>query len=334
MFNRGEIMSEEERITLYNWIENDMKDKFRSLTNNRLAYDIHMNKDKYHPLLHIIYDRLIEKEGLQFYNFKVSLCDFISYIPKTGFIHKHTDDYLAEFGYVHVRFNVFIQVPPNGMNTYYSGVQVDAKEGSYVISRSSVDIHYTEINTSNIPRISISFGFLLPREKVDNICKDMPYVVPLSHRKIFNRGIIISEEERVKIKQLILLKDLNNEFMECIKERIIKKEGLQSSLETSYYTILNGEHIPIITKEKNTIEFHIWIQVPKYSAYCYYSGIPINTMECSYSLWRGIDDFWTSPNQEDTLIILSFISNVSLQKIDELTSNFEIDMHMNYPLCV
>ena len=334
MFNRGVIMSEEERLTLYNWIENDIKDKCISFSFNRLVYDIDINNNEYHPLIYIIYNRLIERELLKCYNFKPLLRDFIAYIPKDGFIHKHTDNYLTEYDYVHVRFNIFIKVPPNDMGTYYNNLKVETKECSYVISRSSVDMHYTEPNQTDIPRISLSFGFLLPREKVDDLCKDMTYIRPLSHRKIFNRGIIISEEERIKIKELILLNDLNNEIIEGIKGRIIKKEGLECSLQTSFYTIPYGEYISKLKKEKNIIEFHIWIQVPKFSSYAYYSGIPINTIECSYSLWRCVDEFWTSPNQEDTLIILSFTSQISLKKIDELTSNFAIDMHMNYPLCV
>jgi hypothetical protein len=333
MFNRGEIMSEEERVNLYNWIESDIKNEF--------VFEPKFNKSIYsipniniHPLIKIIYDRLIEKETLEFYNNKTFLGDFISYIHKDGFIHPHKDDLISSSESIHVRFNIFIRVPPNDIGTYYGGFQVDTKEKCYVVSRSGVDMHHTDKNTTDIPRISISFGFLLPHEKVDELCKNNSYLESLSHIKIFNRGIIISEDERLQIKDFILSNNLNNEFIECMKARLIDKEGLDNSLnlEASSYIISYGEQIP---KSKHSkIQFHIWIQVPKKSSYAYYSGLPINTTECSYSLWRGVDEFWTSPNQEFPLIILCFSTELSLKKIDELTSNFSIDMHINYPLCV
>jgi hypothetical protein len=326
-------MSEEERVNLYNWIEKDIKNELTLLQYNRYHYELHNNI--VHPFIKILHDRLIKKEALEFYETKTVINDFLAYIPKDGFIHVHRDSHPNESEFVHTRFNIFIQVPPNDMTTYYANLEVDTKERSYVISRSSVDFHYTEKNISDIPRISISFGFLLPREKVDDICKDMIYIKPLSHIKIFNRGTIISEDEQLQIKNFILSNNLNNKFVESIKNRIIVKEGLDNSLnlEASSYIIPYGEHITKIKKETK-IQFHIWIQVPKKSSYAYYSGLPIDTCECSYSLWRGVDEFWTTPNQEFPLIILCFSTQVSLQKIDDLTSNFEIDMYMNYPLCV
>jgi len=335
-------MSEEERIALYNWIENDNKYEFNPISNNRMHYylnDLDTDKNTDHPLIKILYNRLIEKESLHFYGKKLFIPNFIAYIYKGGYIHKHKDVDISEIGFIHTRFNIFIQVPPNDNGTYYANLKVETKERCYVVSRSSNDVHYTEPNTSNIARISISFGFLLPKEKVDDICKDMPYIKPLSHIKLFNRGNIITEDEKLQIKNYILSNNINNEFIESIKTRIYTKENLniQSPTLITSYIIPYGKYIEKTKAlEKDTIRFDIWIQLPKNGSYAYYTGLPVKTVECSYSLCRsGVDEFWTSPNEDSRfLIILSFSTRVSLEKIDILTSNLTRDMYMNYPLAI
>ena len=107
---------------------------------------------------------------------EATFIDFLKYyeieLSYGGFIHKHIDPNDLDRGLYHVRFNIFITEPQEGFKTYYDGHIVDTTEGSYVLCRSGIDHHWSEINEDILPRISLSFGYLLPAEKIDDLCKD------------------------------------------------------------------------------------------------------------------------------------------------------------------
>ena len=58
------------------------------------------------------------------------------------------------------------------IDTYYDDNLVTTIEGSYVLSRSGIDSHWSEVNTSDTPRISLSFGYLVTAEKLDELTSD------------------------------------------------------------------------------------------------------------------------------------------------------------------
>lgn len=170
MYDRGPILSEEERKELYDWIIGPMYKNLRPIICNRLLYKFQEDDQHIIPLVWTIEKRLCEKEGLQNCVKERKLKNFIMYIPKGGYIDKHIDpnsDNLFQ-----ARFNIFISVPNDNCKTYYDGFEVTTKEGSYVLSRSGIDYHWSEPNTDSVPRISISFGYLIHSEKMDELTAD------------------------------------------------------------------------------------------------------------------------------------------------------------------
>ena len=113
-----------------------------------------------------IKQRIVEREKLHGYKQEPIFQDFITIIPPTGYLHKHIDR--TEGNLIHCRFNVFIQTPTKGGETYYNNRLVESKEGSYVFCKSGLEEHYTNIVEEGY-RITISFGFLIPREIVDTM---------------------------------------------------------------------------------------------------------------------------------------------------------------------
>ncbi len=169
MYNRGQIISEEERKTIYDWVIN-LRPKMEFLSNNRRNYRIVKGDPNIPDLVFDIRDRLEKKEGLENYQKEEHIKDFIGMISPGGFIFKHADPNDFEKKLIHVRFNIYISVPKEGSKTYYAGQLVETKECCYVMCRSGVDVHWTEPIEDEIPRISFSFGYMLPPEKIDELC--------------------------------------------------------------------------------------------------------------------------------------------------------------------
>ena len=170
MYNRGIIMNEDERILIYNWVHS-IYNNMRVITNGRRDYIILPEDNTIPSIIFDIRDRIIKREQLEGYEKETKLNDFIGFIPIGGFIHKHKDMNDMERNLYHVRFNVYISIPKKGCTTYYDDNIVSTIEGCYVLSRSGIDLHWTDVNQDIIPRISLSFGFLLPADKVNDLCK-------------------------------------------------------------------------------------------------------------------------------------------------------------------
>lgn len=174
MYDRGEIMTEEERMSIVDWIKNN-NTKTQKLSLNRSQYKLYLN-DKDVPIaIWKIKKRLIEREGLHEYRQDPAFEDILICIYNGGIIHPHTDPNGLD-GMMHCRFNVFLQVPKR-FDTYYGGYLVEAKNRHYVMCRSGIDLHWSSINTDDT-RISISFGYLLLEKKVKEI-----YKIPVSIEK-------------------------------------------------------------------------------------------------------------------------------------------------------
>ena len=107
--------------------------------------------------------RIIEKERLADYEQEPKFQDFIAVINPGGYLYKHVDENYGDL--IHSRFNVLLQVPLKGGETFYNGELADTKEGHYIFSKSGLEEHYTN-PVEEGKRISISFGFLIPVECV------------------------------------------------------------------------------------------------------------------------------------------------------------------------
>ena len=184
MHDRGRVMTEEERIEIINWLCRS----FFSLYVNGVALGpdhrptsvpgrVRMELSPLDPTVPIavwrIKKRIMDKEDLRDYEVEPMMRDLITIMLPGGQIFPHRDSNVND--YIHSRFNVFLSQPANDFTTFYGGKPIDAKEGHYVLCRSGLDTHWTDILTDNIPRITISFGFLIPR-KILNQMYDFPLI--------------------------------------------------------------------------------------------------------------------------------------------------------------
>jgi len=171
MYNRGPILNNEERLHIHKWAIG-LIPKMRILTNFRLDYKLNDDDSNIIPIITEIRKRIEKIENLSSYERENDVGDFVAVIPTNGFIHKHCDPNVLERQLFHVRFNVFITIPKLSGNTYYDGHIVETVEGSYALCRSGIDEHWSDPNNDTVPRISLSFGYLLPPKKVDELCRD------------------------------------------------------------------------------------------------------------------------------------------------------------------
>uniref|UniRef100_A0A6C0BK63 Prolyl 4-hydroxylase alpha subunit Fe(2+) 2OG dioxygenase domain-containing protein n=1 Tax=viral metagenome TaxID=1070528 RepID=A0A6C0BK63_9ZZZZ len=166
--NRGYIMTEEERAELIEWTKT-MIPKMRILDNNRTDFSMEPDNKDIHPLVWEIKKRIIEKEKIETLEkheepiFK----DFLAIIHKGGHIHRHRDPNKGEL--YHCRFNVFVQLPEKGGQTYYNDVPIQSVEGCYVLCFSGLEYHWSTIVESEKGRFSLSFGFLLPAQVIQHL---------------------------------------------------------------------------------------------------------------------------------------------------------------------
>lgn len=174
--DRGQIMSENERNEMLDWIYENI-DSFNQLSSARLDKAFDEYSEDVHPLFYIIKERIIRRELLRRYKQEPTFKDFIALILPGGYIHPHRDPNQEDL--IHCRFNVILEMPENDkdtFNVYYDGYPIEAKEGHYVLCRSGEQIHWSDTNMSKSPRVTISYGFLLPRVKVDSLWKPFPFL--------------------------------------------------------------------------------------------------------------------------------------------------------------
>jgi hypothetical protein len=161
-------MEEEERLQILRYIYNK-NFLCNKLSRFRADYKLEL-PDKTIPIaIWKIKQRLLEREGLKEYRSDPNFGDLITIIFPSGELHKHRDPNGGDLS-IHTRFNIFLQLPDKH-DTYYGGDIVESKEGHYVMCRSGIDFHWSDTNNELLPRIALSFGFMLPLEKVNTLYK-------------------------------------------------------------------------------------------------------------------------------------------------------------------
>ncbi len=188
MRDRGRIMTETERLEIVNWICSEF---FSMIIISPSVFDRQKPgrvRKQLSPLdpdvpaaIWRIRQRIVEKEGLRPYMKEPIMQDLISIMLPGGKINPHMDQNVGE--YIHSRFNVFVQLPRGQMSTYYGGKRIEAVEGHYTLCRSGMDMHWSDILRDPVPRINLSFGFLIPRE-VLNRKYDMILVKSISDQQM------------------------------------------------------------------------------------------------------------------------------------------------------
>lgn len=182
--DRGELITEEERIEIINWMCLRVLEPKYQIFGNRLNVELTAEDLSSCPTIATVRQRLVEREGLHGYIQERKFKDFIGGIFKGGCIHAHTDPNIGNL--IHTRFNLILLTSddPN-YKTYYGGFEIQEKERHYVCCRSGLDYHWSEINTSDTPRLSISFGFFIPKEELDRIAPALPITVSSKKRMWF-----------------------------------------------------------------------------------------------------------------------------------------------------
>ena len=152
--------------------------------------------------------KIVFKEKLQDCIQEPVFEDFISMILPGGYIHHHKDP--NQYTLYHTRFNVCIQHPSDDFKVFYGGFPVDFSNGVYALSRSGIDVHYSTVNNSTLPRINISFGFLVTKEKLIQLFR--PPRLPKYRSYTIKPDILESTYSSVLISsiQLALLNKNNN----------------------------------------------------------------------------------------------------------------------------
>jgi len=89
--------------------------------------------------------------------------DYIGVISDGGKIHHHKDEKPQK--YKLIRFNLFLSIPKKGGLPIYNGITIPVKVGDYVRCNSSEEYHECEMVEGDVPRIALSYGIYLKREK-------------------------------------------------------------------------------------------------------------------------------------------------------------------------
>lgn len=177
-----------------------------------------------------IKQRLLDREDLRECRSDPNFDDIITIIFPDGKIHEHADPNGGDFTF-HIRFNIFLQIPDR-YNTFYGGEVVDAKERHYVMCRSGIDKHWSSVNNTSIPRIALSFGFMLPISKILKLYKVPSRVENDFYLKIINTSLyntftsILSIDIPISYKKAIY-PDIKNK----IHEEVLFISLLESILE-------------------------------------------------------------------------------------------------------
>lgn len=185
MYDRGEILSEEERAAILRFI---YADEFccSPIAANRADFKFDFGT-RVPVEIWKIKQRILDREGLREHSAYSYLGDRITFIFPGGYIPPHTDKNEID-GMIHVRFNVFIVAPE--CDTWYDGIRVEVKERGYVLCRSGIDRHWTGVNRTRTPRIAISYGFTLPVWKVEELYRYSRGEETLYRKAIFLRYLV------------------------------------------------------------------------------------------------------------------------------------------------
>ena len=165
------ILSLEEQEIIVNWIDTN----YKLLDNNgynryNIKLSILKNKVEIPECIYKIKQRIVDIENLYDYQQEPLFEDSIGYMTDGGKLHKHTDPNVNNL--VHTRFNVYVQLPNEGGYPIYGNNIYKLKERTYICCRAGIDYHECIQVKGERARIVLSFGFLLPLDRVSKINYD------------------------------------------------------------------------------------------------------------------------------------------------------------------
>jgi len=166
--NDEEILTQDEQEIIVQWVK---KNYLRLKKNGDQKYMKSMYEIPDIPkIVWIIRERIVEKEKLHNAKQEPLFKDTIGCMLDGGQLHKHLDPNVEDL--IHTRFNVYVQLPKEGGFPVYDEKICKLKERTYICCRAGLDLHYCEKVIGDRERIILSYGFLLPKERINNIIYD------------------------------------------------------------------------------------------------------------------------------------------------------------------
>lgn len=163
-----DFVNQIDRLKISNWVaSNFISGKLlkNSVSNNRY----------YSPITKLnnvpIEIETLKSKIINFLDLKLPVIDepvygsFVSYQLHGGSVHSHIDQ--NKEGFRHIRINVIISKPESGGNPIINDVEYNIEEGSGWAFFPDKNIHSSSENIGHKPRITCSFGFLIPEVDVN-----------------------------------------------------------------------------------------------------------------------------------------------------------------------
>ena len=165
------ILSFEEQQIIVKWIDQNYK-LLDHNGYNRYNIKLSLLKKTIHipSCIYEIKKRIVEAEQLHNFEQEPLFEDSICYMINGAQLHKHTDPNYNNL--VHTRFNVYVQLPHEGGYPIYNNNLYKLKERTYICCRAGIDYHSCEKVKGDKARIILSFGFLLPLDRISKIIYD------------------------------------------------------------------------------------------------------------------------------------------------------------------
>ena len=161
------IISIEEQIIIIEWTKKN-HDRFTQNGFNRKAKRLDLLPD-FPEIAFAIKKRLEEKENLMKYKEEPFFGNVIAFMTEGGQLHKHVDPNQDKNQLIHVRFNIYVQIPLKGGLPVYNNQIIKLEERNYVCCRSGLDEHYCLKVEGEKERIVLSFGYLIPKTELNDI---------------------------------------------------------------------------------------------------------------------------------------------------------------------
>jgi hypothetical protein len=166
----GEIITKAEQEELLNWICTNWN---TTLSPNghplKRTLFFTLETPEYPPLLKSVFFRILEREGLPFRDLEnkndIHFRHILACILPGGRLDFHTDDIWR--GKYQCRFNLTLLQPQKGAKTWYDGHLIEIQERHYHVCRSSLDPHWVDENHDTIPRIVISFCYMMTKTELN-----------------------------------------------------------------------------------------------------------------------------------------------------------------------
>jgi hypothetical protein len=164
------ILSESEQTIIVDWVRKYYKYFYKN------GHNKYMQKLEYFDnvpeCIWEIKKRIFDKEKLHDYEEEPIFKDSVGYMTDGANLHLHTDPNPENSTLIHTRYNVYVQLPYKGGYPIYNNIPCKLKERTYICCRSGIDFHSCVTVEGDRERIVLSFGVLVPRERIENIQYD------------------------------------------------------------------------------------------------------------------------------------------------------------------